>query len=216
MPNWIEQQLHVVGRSAEITRFIRTGLVRRNPAQFDDLLHFRRLCPLKRGEATDTYTPDTGVVLSRFRTRTQAMFLFTTAWECPAAFYARLACHWPSLAFACSVNAEMGDGGGVILVRDGRVENLVRGYDAAYSRRRHMRDIARALRGWYAFLTKDRDFRLVPDAAWDHPSMPFDAHFDGDFWFYFRTREEVAAFGRRYASTRAMRRVGNEWKRMRL
>ena len=43
-----------------------------------------------------------------------------------------------------------------------------------------------------AFLTEGRDFRLMPDAAWKHRSMPFDAHFDGDFWFYFRTRKEMA------------------------
>ena len=91
------------------------------------------------------------------------------------------------------MNGEMGDFGGILLVRNGTTENLVRDYDADYDRRTHRRQIARALRGWMAFLTEGRDFRLMPDAAWKHRSMPFDAHFDDDFWFYFRSRDEMAA-----------------------
>lgn len=216
MPNWTQQDLHLVGPRAEIDRFIRTGLTRRGPQQFDDLLHFTRLCPLKRREPSSTYTHESGVVLSHFRTRTQAMFSMITSWDYPAEFYGRLALHWPRLAFAASVNGEMGDFGGILLVREGTTENLVRDYDSDYDRRVHQRQIARALRGWMAFLTEGRDFRLMPDAAWNHRSMPFDAHFDDDFWFYFRTREEMAAFGRRYKSARTMRRAGEEWKRIRI
>jgi hypothetical protein len=216
MPNWTQQDLHIVGPKSEIDRFIRTGFTRRGPRQFDDLLHFRRLCPLKRGEPKTTYTHDTGVILGHFRTRTQAMFSMITSWDYPAAFYARLAGHWPSLAFACSVNGEMSDFGGVLLVRNGIIENLVRDYDADYVRPTHKRRIARALLGWMAFLTEGRDFRLMPDAAWKHGSMPFDAHFDDDFWFYFRSREEMVAFKGRYKSARAMRRSGSDWNRVRI
>lgn len=216
MPNQTEQDLHVVGPKAEIDRFIRTGFTRRGPRQFDDLLHFRRLCPLKRGEPKSTYTDDTGVVLGHFRTRTQAMFSMITSWDYPAAFYARLARRWPTLAFACSVNGEMGDFGGIVLVRNGITENLVRDYDAEYERRTHKRQIARALHGWMAFLAEGRDFRLMPDAAWKQRSMPFDAHFDGDFWFYFRSREDMVAFKCRHKSAWTMRRTGTEWKRMRI
>lgn len=216
MPNETQQDLHIVGPRAEIDRFIRTGFTRRGPGQFDDLLHFTRLCPLKRSEPKTTYTHDSGVVLGHFRTRTQAMFSMITAWDYPSAFYTRLARHWPTLAFACSVNGEMGDFGGILLVRDGTTENLVRDYDADYDRRAHKRQIARALRGWMAFLTESRDFRLMPDAAWTHRSMPFDAHFDGDFWFYFRSRDEMASFKARYKSAWTMQRVKGEWRRARL
>jgi len=89
-------------------------------------------------------------------------------------------------------------------------------HDADYNRRTHKRQIARALRGWMAFLTEGRDFRLMPDAAWKHRSMPFDAHFDGDFWFYFRSRAEMTAFRVRYKSAWTMRRTGREWKRVRI
>ena len=216
MPNETQNDLHIVGPKTEIDRFIRIGFTRRGPRQFDDLLRFTRLCPLKRGEPKSTYTHDTGVVLGHFRTRTQAMFLMITSWDYPAAFYARLASHWSTLAFACSVNGEMGDFGGILLVRNGITENLVRDYDTDYDRRTHKRQIAHALRGWMAFLTEGRDFRLMPDAAWKHRSMPFDAHFDGDFWFYFHTREEMVAFRHRYRSAWTMRRRDGEWRRARI
>jgi hypothetical protein len=96
MPNETQQDLHIVGPKAEIDRFIRTGFTRRGPRQFDDLLHFTRLCPLKRGEPKTTYTHESGVVLGHFRTRTQAMFSMITSWDYPAAFYARLAQNWPT------------------------------------------------------------------------------------------------------------------------
>jgi hypothetical protein len=216
MPNETQQDLHIVGPKVEIDRFIRTGFTRRGLHQFDDLLQFTRLCPLKRGEPKKIDTHESGVVLGHFRTRTQAMFSMITSWDYPAAFYARLARHWPALAFACSVNGEMGDFGGIVLVRDGMTEDLVRDYDADYDRRAHKRQIARALRGWMAFLTEGRGFRLMPDAAWTHRSMPFDAHFDGDFWFYFRSREEMSGFKARYKSAWTMQRVEGEWKRVRL
>ena len=67
-----------------------------------------------------------------------------------------------------------------------------------------------------ATLPDGRDYRLMPDAPWEYRSMPFDAHFDGDFWFYFRTREEMAAFKRRYKCQWAMMRTAAGWKRVRL
>ncbi len=155
MPNETQQDLHIVGPKTEIDRFIRTGFTRRSPRQFDDLLHFTRLCPRKRGEPKATCSHESGVVLIHFRTRTQAMFSMITSWDYPVAFYERLAQHWPKLAFAVSVNGEMGDFGGILLVRDGTTENLVRDYDADYDRRTHKRQIARALRSWFAFLTED-------------------------------------------------------------
>ena len=126
MPNWIEQELHVVGSKSDVDRFVRTGFSRQAKDRIDDLLDLRRLCPLKRGEPKSTYTHDSAVVLLHFRTRTQAFFSMMTGWDYPAEFYARLAIHWPSLAFACTVNGEMGDFGGIIVVLDGKVVNLCR------------------------------------------------------------------------------------------
>jgi hypothetical protein len=45
--------------------------------------------------------------------------------------------------------------------------------------------------------------------------MPFDAHFDYAFWFYFKIREEMAAFRARYVGRMSLRRVGDEWRRTR-
>jgi len=216
MPNWTEQTLHVAGPTAELDRFIRVGFTRKNREQFDNLLHFDRLCPLKRGEAKDTYTHDSGVVLIHFRTRTQAIFSMITSWNYPAEFYARLPQHWPALSFACSVNGEMGDFGGVIVSVGGKTINLVRDYDAGYVRRPHARQIARALREWESFLTRGRDYRLLADSPWNYRSVPFDAHFDDDFWFYFRSREDLARFRDRYKSALVMRRVDDRWRAARI
>ena len=95
MPNETQQDLHIVGPKAEIDRFIRTGFTRRGPRQFDDLLHFTRLCPLKRGEPKTTYTHDSGVVLGHFRTRTQAMFSMITVGTIRRRSIRALPRHWP-------------------------------------------------------------------------------------------------------------------------
>jgi hypothetical protein len=46
--------------------------------------------------------------------------------------------------------------------------------------------------------------------------MPVDAHFDDAFCFYFRSRDEMAAFRTRYGGWMPRRRAGEEWKRTRL
>lgn len=211
MANWTQQDLHVVGAKREIDRFIRKGLTR-GGLPSEKLLDFRRLCPLKRGEPKDTYTPDVAVVLGHFRTRTQALFSMITRWDYVAEFHARLPRHWPDLNFACSVNGEMGDFGGVIVCLDGETHNLVRDYDAHYVRRAHSREITRLLRRWSTFLEAKRDWCLVPDEAWKHTPIPFDAHFDDDFVFYFHSREDLARFKARYKTSRAMRRLDGKWK----
>src|SRR4051794_26833873 len=184
MPNWTEQNLHVVGPKADIDRFIRTGFIRANAQQCEDLLHFRLLCPLKRGEPHDTYTRGPGLVTSHLRTRTQAMFSFLTAWDYPSRFYERLPQRWPRLAFACSVNGEMGDFGGIITVRDGVVENLVRDYDTDYVRRAHKRRMDRALRDWMAFLTAAGGLPPLSGAPGGHPPLSGGARLFGHTFFF--------------------------------
>lgn len=137
MPNWVEQNLHVVGSKADVNR---------------------------------------------------AFFAMITSWDYPAEFYARLAKHWPSLGFICSVNGEMGDFGGIVRALGGEAVNMVRDYG---------------------------DWRLFAHSPWEHRSMPVDAHFDDDLWFYFRTREEMAGFRARYRTSIPLRRIEKKWKRTR-
>lgn len=215
MPNWVEQILSVAGPKTEIDRFIRTGLVRHRRDEMDDVLDFERLCPLKSRDRKDTYTHQSGVVLCYFRTRTQAMFSMITSWDYPAEFYARLPRHWPALAFGCSVNEDMGQFGGILLVLNGEVINLVRDYNTDYSLRSHRREIRAAQKRWSLFLTQHRPWRVDVHAPWKHKSMPTDAHFDDDFRFYFRTRDELAQFRERYKTTRVMRLTVDGWRRAR-
>jgi hypothetical protein len=215
MPNWVEQEVHVVGAKADVDRFIRIGLIRRRPGEMEDVLDFERLCPLKSSDRKDIYTHPSGVVLSYFRTRTQANISMITSYDYPAEFYTRLPYHWPELAFACSINEDMGQFGGILVVLNGEVINLVRDYNLDYSRRSHGREVREVLRRWSLFLTEDRPWRVVARAPWEHRSMPFDAHFDGDFWFYFRTRDELACFRERYKSRGVMRHTEGSWRRAR-
>lgn len=110
----------------------------------------------------------------------------------------------------------MGDFGGVIVTLNGETPNLVRDYDGDYVRRAHSREIKRVLGQWMAFLEEGRDSCLVPDKAWTHPSMPFDAHFADDCVFFFRRREEVARFKGKYKTSGAMQRVKGVWKPIRV
>lgn len=216
MPNWVEQNLHVVGSKADVDRFIATGYSRRSKDQFDNLLDLHRLCPLKSRESRKTYTHDSAVVLMHYRTKTQAFFGMITSWDYPAEFYARLATHWPTLGFICSVNEEMGAFGGVVMGLDGEVVNVVEDYTAAgYRRGAQARRIRPVLKRWGDFITAGRDWRCVAHAPWEHRSMPVDAHFDDDFWLYFADRGEMVRFKERYRTSMPLRRVGKEWKRTR-
>ena len=218
MANWVEQHLHVVGSKVEVDSFISAGYRPRNKNQFDSLLDLHALCPLKRREPKTTYTHDTAVVLIHYRTRTQAFFGMMTSWDYPAVFYARLATHWPSLSFACTINDETGSFGGVVMVVNGDVVDLVRDYsEDGYSRRTHARHVRAALTRWdQEVLSRERDWRLMALEPWERKSMRVDAHFDDDAWFYFRSREAMAQFRARYGGRVPLRRVNGEWKGIRL
>ena len=139
-----------------------------------------------------------------------------TSWDYPAEFYARLAEGWPALNFVCSVNEEMGSFGGVVMVLNGEVTNLVQDYDeVGYSRRTHSRRVKKLLDTWGEFLTAGRDWRLAAAHLWERKSLAADAHFDDDLWFYFRSREEMASFRAKYGGAMPLRRAGDEWKRTR-
>ncbi|AMY08716.1 hypothetical protein LuPra_01920 [Luteitalea pratensis] len=219
MPNWTEQQLHVVGTKADIDEFMRAGYTRRGKDETDNLLHFDVLCPPeRRAEQRDEQSDErieSGVVLIHFRTRTQAHFEIITAWVYPADFYAAMAAEWPTLSFACTVAGEMGDFGGLVLYVGGKFDNIVEDFHHPYDRRGHLRKVRAALKRWMAFLTSGRDCRVMPHHAWDLGSMPMNVHFDGNSWFYFSSREDMATFRKRYRCHHPERRVDGEWKRTR-
>lgn len=215
MANWVDQDLHVVGRKADVDRFIRTGYTRHRRGELDDLLHLDALCPRPRGERRDPYEPTTAVVLNHLRTRTQVLFSMQTRNAYPAAFYQRLASKWPTLSFVATVNEDMNNFGGIVAVIGGEVTDLVRDYSAGYDRRAHAREVRALLKAWGEFFSAERPWCVIPKSAVEPGSMPFDAHFDDNFWFFFRTREDAAAFRARYGAVTVMRRVGGKWVRAR-
>jgi hypothetical protein len=215
VPNWVYQDIHVVGSREEIDRFYQTGFVRKKPGTDDDQLDFMRLCPLRPGEPKDTYTHESGVVLEHFRTYTQAMFSIMTSWDYPGEFYRRLPNHWPELAFRCTVTDEVEELGGLLTVMDGVVSDCVQTYTADYDRRAQRGEVSTLVTHWFERLTAGRDWRLTADTG-DRKSLPVDAHFDDDFRFYFQTRDELARFKRRYKSAAVMRRDGWLWRPARI
>ena len=211
MPNWVYQDLHIVGTQEALDRFVDRGFIKKAAGEIDDVLDFRRLCPLERGERKDIYTHPSGVVLRLFRTRTQALFSIITSWDYPSEFYRRLPLHWPDLSFVCTVNEDMDQFGGIVMCIDKKFVNLVREYDARYNPRVHGAEVHKALKGWFARLTDQREWRLMANTG-RRRSVPFDAHFDDDDRFYFRTREDLVRFKKRYESGAVMKRTGRTWR----
>jgi hypothetical protein len=212
MPNWVEQELHIVGPKVDIDEFVRVGFRRAGGRDWVDHLRLSGLCPIPRRERTsDTHL--SAWVLMRCRTRTEAFFSIRTRYTHPADFYQRLPKYWPRLTIFASVDEELGQAGGVVVVMDGLVHDLVRDYDADYDRRQHKRDVRVVLKRLDAFLMDARSWRIAPWAPWEHRYMPFDAWFAEDGWFYFRTQKEMAAFAARYRSRYPMRLVNGEWRR---
>jgi hypothetical protein len=215
MANWVDQDLHVVGRKTAVDRFIRTGYTRHRRGEVDDLLHLDALCPPARGEKRHPYEPSTAIVLNRVRTRTQALFSMQTRNLYPTVFYRSLTRSWPEMSFVATVNEDMNNFGGVVVVHDGRLTDLVRDYGPGYDRRAHAREVRALVKAWGEFLTAGRPWCVIPKTAVEPGSLPFDAHFDDNFWFFFQTREEMVAFRARYGAERVMRQVGGKWVRAR-
>ena len=214
MANWVDQDLHVVGRKTDIDRFIRTGVRRQRGG--DEVLRLHKLCPPRGGVKRDPYQPAEAIVLNRLRTRTQALFSMQTRNVLPETFYQALPKRWPELSFAAGVNEEMGNFGGVVIVLGGKVTNLVLDYGPDYDRRSHAREVRRIMKAWGDWLTLERPWSVDPKTAVEPGSLPFDAHFDDDFRFFLRTREEAAAFRARFGGGRVMRRVEGKWRRARV
>ena len=156
------------------------------------------------------------MALLHWRTTHQACFDLITPWDYPAWFYESMATEWPGLSFCCSVSGAMGDFGGLVTCIAGEFVDQVCDFEGDYDRRRHMRAARSSLKRWMAFLTRDRDWRVMSHRPWKLGAMRSAAHFDGDFWFYFRSRESMADFRERYRCSHPERRVGGVWKRTRL
>jgi hypothetical protein len=212
MPNWLDHELHVVGPKADIDRFVRVGFRRAGGRTGVDSLRLTTLCPIPRAERTSE-TRESAWVLLYCRTRTEAQFAMRTRYTHAVEFYQRLPKYWPRLTVFASVNEELDQAGGVVVVMNGQVHDLVRDYDADYDVRRHGKEVRAVLKRLNAFLGDGRPWRILPHHAWKNRYMPFDAWFAEDLWFYFRTREEMAVFAARYRSRSPMRFVDGEWRR---
>lgn len=206
MPNWISMELDVVGSPAELDRFVAAAHTRRRRGGNGATFWFHRASPPGPQDRYETDDCENAMALLYLRTKTQARFSLNAAWYFPERFFHRTRRHWPALSFMCAVNHEAGTYGGLVACVGGEYRNQVQYQGDEKATNYQKRVISGLQKRWQAAIIARRPWVLFPESPWDFGFIPFDATFDDDFMFYFRTREEMAAFRKRYRVKRAARR----------
>lgn len=223
MPNWVDQELAIVGPAPCIDRFCElavTGNLRRDHTLEDEpKFLFSKVCPIRRGDrraCTDQH--DSGVLLRFVRTDTQAHFDIITAWDLPRHFYqCRLLRDWPELSFCCAVNEDMESFGGIVAGGEGAVAFAVEDYEAGYDRKAHARRARPLLLRWRRIVEGGRSWRVeLPFRHRRRAVFKADATFnDLATEFLFATEAQCCRFARRYRGAVVRRKVGRAWRRAR-
>ena len=215
MPNWVEQDLEIVGPKPDLDRFLKkTLLVPKSAperARYDGpMFRFARACrPSKRERPNLVWDADAYV---HWRTDIQCFIAFSTAVDYPRWFYRALAKQWPTLSFACAVNEDMGQSGGVIVGLEGKCIDEVRDYRPDYRRSEHGRAIRPLLAMWRRVIRQGRRWTVTISKPWKHAAYDADATFTDEGFFYFRTEGEARAFAKKYRGT-FVRRGTRRWSR---
>ena len=225
MPNWVEQDLVVVGPREDMERFVSLA-VEVPPRQEQrqgwlPVFAFNRVCPLRPDEERSAEgDPEDGLILQVTWSHTAAYFFIHSAWQHPQHFYlVRLLRDWPSLSFCCAVNEELNQFGGLIAGIDGAVTDLVWDYDSRYNRRSHAGRISSLKRRFGRVLRDGRPFqvflRFRPRPLRVHYGV--DATFDQDGWpLYLRTEAECRRLIRNRPDAIVLRqsRASGQWRRV--
>jgi len=201
MPNWVEQDLEIVGPKPDLDRFLKkTLLVPKSAAERarhdGPMFRFARACKPPKGERPNLVWDADAYV--HWRTDIQCFIAFSTTVDYPRWFYRALAKHWPTLSFACAVNEDMGLSGGVIVGLNGKCVDEVRDYDPDYRRGAHVKATRPLLTAWRRIIHAGRPWAVQTNKPWKHPIYAVDATFDDEGVFYFRAEEEARTFARKY------------------
>jgi hypothetical protein len=210
MPNWVEQDLEIVGPKPDLDLFLKkTLLVPKSVAEREryggPMFRFARACrPSKRERPNLVCDADAFV---HFRTDIQCFVAFSTAWDYPRWLYRALAKQWPTLSFVCAVNEDMGQFGGVIVGLEGKCIDEVRDYRPDYRRSEHGRAIRPLLTMWRRVIRRGRRWTVTISKPWKHAAYDADATFNDEGFFYFRTEAEARAFAKTYRGKLVPRRT---------
>ena len=225
MPNWVRQDLAIMGPADDIDRFCAlavTGDFRADHTLDDEpTFLFSTVCPIRpRDQRACVDEHESGVLFRFKRTQIQAQFGILTAWDIPRHFYlTRLLRDWPRLSFCCAVNDEdMESFGGVVGGFDGAAVDAVEDYDGDYDRKAHARRVRAVTARWDRLLQADRPWRVVGLAAFLRTRATYKtaATFDYMGWqFWFSSEEDCRRFAKRYKVAAVLRRVGRAWKKVR-
>ena len=210
MPNWVDQELAVIGPADDMARFCAlalTGNFRRDHTLDDEpTFRFDLACPILPRDAKACLEEHTAAVL--FRCLRAQAFLHVemqSSWDYPRHFYARrMARDWPTLQFICAINEDMGSFGGIVARIDGEYTDLVADYDLSYDRRAHRRQMRKVQTRWEALVEGDRPWRVdVPLKFYQWLTYKADATLDiTGTSLRFRSEDDVRRFvtGRRHAT----------------
>jgi hypothetical protein len=219
VPNWVDQELVVMGPRDELDRFCALAVAGnfRADHSLDDepTFHFDRVCPITEADARDYEDEHRNAFLLTFlRSHTQASFAMQSSWMYPEHFYRiRLPRDWPALQFCCAVKEEMGQFQGLIAGIGGAVTDLVESTDTPYDRRRHLRRCRTLKRRWAEVERAGRPWvALLPLRFRTRARYAADATFDVyGHTFHLPSETEVRRFVRGRAAVRVYRstRTGN-------
>lgn len=217
MPNWVDQELAVLGPADDIARFCSlalTGNFRRDHTLDDEpTFRFDLACPILPKDAKACEEEHTAAVIFRsLRSNTFLRVEMKTSWDYPRHFYAtRMARNWPRLQFNCAVNEDMGSFGGLVARIGGEYVDCVADYDTPYDRRSHGSRMGAVRKRWNALILGDRPWRVeLPLKFYSHLAYRADATLDiTGTTLRCRSREDVERFVKGRARVDVFRRSAN-------
>jgi hypothetical protein len=162
LPNWVDQDLFVIGPPSDLERFCERGVTgtfgrARKSWRDEPTFRFDRACPLCGTEKR--LDEHRSAILYRYvRSHTEAYFQLQTSWSYPEHFYlTRLTRDWPTLQFCCAVNEDMGNFGGVVAGIDGNITDLVSAPNDVRAQRKLVRQL---MREWRRVASRDRPWMV--------------------------------------------------------
>lgn len=209
MPNWVDQDLFVIGPAVDLDRFCKRAVTgkfgRARTWREEPAFRFDRACPL-RGKEKRIDEHQSAILYRYVRSLTAAYFQLQTSWSYSEHFFlTRLPRDWPTLQFCCAVNEDMGNFGGVLAGIDGNVTDLVSAPSDVRAQRKRVRGL---LREWRRIALQDRPWMVqIPLRYARRVTYGVDAVFKDEYAniLYLRSERDVRRLVRRRKAALVLR-----------